>query len=559
VKPVDPRLVSQASAARSFLVVQIVSGALLAVLVVAQATLIATLITRTFLDGFGMPAVRGDLTALACVVAGRALVTWIGETAAYRSSAAVKSQLRRAVLRKATELGPAWLARQPTGELTLLTTSGLDALDDYFARYLPQLILAGLVPAIIGLRLLVADPLSALIVICTLPLIPLFMALIGMGTRDQMDRQWHTMSQLAHHFLDVLGGLPTLRIFNRAAAQVTTVRRISEELRRRTMRTLRVAFLSSFALELLASLSVAIIAVSVGMRLVYGHLTLQTALIVLILAPEIYLPWRRVGAAYHASVEGVSAASAALDIIDLAAPTGGGVRGLSMREPIRCRGLRVSHAGRPVPALDDLNLVITPGEVLAITGPSGCGKSTLLAVLLGFVTPDAGQVVVGNVDLRDVDLVYWRSQIAWVGQRTHLFAATVAENIRLGRPGATDGDVRQAAGLAGAEEFIDALPFRYLTQLGERGIGLSIGQRQRIALARAFLKDAPLIVLDEPTAGLDSRAEAGISAALQRLSGTHTIVVTSHHHALFTRADRVVTLAPPLTTASATPTASRAS
>jgi thiol reductant ABC exporter CydD subunit len=542
MRPVDPRLMQQAAAARTFLVSQVASGVVLAGLVIVQATLVAALIVHTFQDGAGVASQRGDLMLLAIVVLGRAALTWVGETSAYRSSAAVKAQLRSSLLTRARDLGPDWLARQPTGELTLLATEGLDALDDYFARYLPQLVLATLVPLIVGLRILIADPLSALVVVCTLPLIPVFMALIGMGTRDQMDKRWRTLGQLAHHFLDVLAGLTTLRVFGRAEAQVGTVRRVSEDLRRTTMKTLRVAFLSSFALELLSSLSVAVIAVSIGLRLVSGDLTLYTALVVLVLAPEVYLPWRRVGAAYHSSVEGLSAATRALDILDIPAPPVGADRSVRLPARIGIEGLSVTYSGRPLPALNRVSLRIEPGEVLAIVGPSGCGKSTLLSALMGFVTPSDGRISVGGIDLRDVDPRHWRAQVAWVGQRPHLFATTVGDNIRLGRPEASDDDVRHAAAMAGAADFIEELPLGYRTRLGERGLGLSAGQRQRIALARAFLKGAPLLLLDEPTAGLDADAEAQIASTLQLLKIGRTVVLTSHHPALFTRADRVLTL-----------------
>jgi thiol reductant ABC exporter CydD subunit len=545
VRPVDPRLIKHAAAARTFFVVQVASGVALAVLVIAQATLVADLIARTFLGGAGLGSQRGNLELLAVVILARCGLTWASETAAYRSAATVKSQLRRQLLTHARDLGPAWLVRRPTGELTLLATEGLDSLDDYFARYLPQLVLATLIPILVGARILVSDPLSALIVVCTLPLIPVFMALIGMGTRDQMDKRWSTLSQLAHHFLDVLAGLTTLRVFGRADAQVATVRRVSEQLRRTTMRTLRVAFLSSFALELLASLSVAVIAVSVGLRLVAGDLTLRTALIVLVLAPEIYLPWRRVGAAYHASVEGLSAVTQALDILDTPIPAAGTDSTVRLPGRVMVQRLVVRYPGRPLPALDAVDLSIEPGELLAVVGPSGSGKSTLLAALLGFAVPDEGRIVVSGKDLRDVEPRHWRRQVGWVGQRPHLFATTVAANIRLGRPDASEDELRIAAEQAGAHEFISALPLGYDTPLGEGGLGLSFGQRQRVALARAIVKQAPLLLLDEPTAGLDAETEAVVATALQQLRADRTVVITSHRPALFARADRVFTLQMP--------------
>ena len=435
----------------------------------------------------------------------------------------------------------------------MLATRGLDAVDAYFARYLPQLVLACVVPFVLGVKAASDDVTSAVIVACTLPLIPVFMVLIGLGTQAQMDRQWSTLSRLSHHFLDVVTGLPTLKMFRREAAQVATIRRVSNDLRRTTMRTLRVAFLSSMALELLASLSVALIAVSIGVRLVDGSLTLRVGLTVLLLAPEVYLPWRRVGAAYHASVEGVTAVSRALDVIE-SPSTGAPVESHTTtarpapslrRAAITLDQVRVEYPGRPVAALDDFSLTIEPGEIVAVVGPSGCGKSTLLSVLLRFVDPVAGRVVVDGHDVADFDVEQWRRQLGWVPQRPRLFAATVADNIRLGAPSASDAAVVGAA-RAAAADFIEALPAGLDTRVGEGGVGLSVGQAQRIAIARAFLRDAPLLLLDEPTTGLDGGTEREVSDALVSLMRGRTVVLTSHRPALFTRATRVIRLPDPI-------------
>jgi thiol reductant ABC exporter CydD subunit len=545
VKPVDSRLLHRAEAARAFIIASVVLGVATAVLIVVQATLIADLITRTFLGGATLRQQRAELIGLGCVLVARAVVTWIAETVAYRSASAVRSQLRRAFLGHAAELGPTWLSQQPRGELAVLATRGLDALDGYFARYLPQLVLACAVPVIVGVRIVAADRISGVIVACTLPLIPVFMILIGLGTRAQMDRQWRGISRLAHHFVDVVAGLPTLKVFGRALAQVATVGRVSEDLRRATIRSLRLAFLSSLVLELIASLSVAVVAVAIGLRLVNGHVSLRTALLVLVLAPEVYLPLRRVGAAYHASLEGVSAAAEALDVLDVVAPTrGSGAAPDPSRAALRIEAVRVSYPGRGGPALCDVNIEVAPGEIVAVIGPSGCGKSTLISALLGFVRVDAGRILVGDVDLSDVDAQAWRRQLGWVGQHPHLFAASIAANIRLGRADATDAQVRDAAVRAEAFEFINALPNGFDTVLGERGGGLSVGQRQRIAIARAFLRDAPLLLLDEPTAALDADSEAAIVRSLTSLMMGRSVLLTSHRPALFTHADRVIVLRP---------------
>jgi ABC-type transport system involved in cytochrome bd biosynthesis fused ATPase/permease subunit len=351
-------------------------------------------------------------------------------------------------------------------------------------------------------------------------------------------------------------------MFRREAAQVATIRQVSDHLRRSTMRTLRVAFLSSMALEMLASLSVALIAVSIGVRLVDGSLTLTVGLTVLLLAPEIYLPWRRVGAAYHASVEGVTAVGRALDVIEstttapagetpTTTPGGDTATGATRAAPNLRRAavtldrVRVEYPGRPIAAFDDFSLTIEPGETVAVVGPSGCGKSTLLAVLLRFVEPAGGRVLVDRHDLSELDVDAWRRQLAWVPQRPRLFAASVADNIRLGAPAASDEAVAAAA-RAAAADFVDALPDGFDTRVGEGGVGLSVGQAQRLAIARAFLRDAPLLLLDEPTTGLDADTERAVSDALVDLMRGRTVVLTSHRPALFTRADRVVRLPDPI-------------
>ena len=551
MRPVDPRLFKHARAARSFIVVSVVLGIAGSLLVVLQATIVADLLSRTLIGGAGLRALRGELAMLGLTLTMRAAVIWAMDVTAYRCAASVRSALRRKLLGRSVDCGPRWLAEGRTGELVLLATRGLDAVDGYFARYLPQLVLACVIPIIVGGRVLAGDLTSGLIVLCTLPLIPIFMILIGIGTRKSMDRQWRATSRLANHFLDIVWGLPTLRLFGRATAQLATLRAVSEDLRRNTMRTLRTAFLSSLVLELLASLSVAIVAVSVGFRLVQGNLTLRTALLVLLLAPEVYLPLRRVGAAYHASVEGVSAVQSALDILDADPPKLGVRRVAALQGPVRGDGLTVRYPGRSIAAIEDMDFVVNPGELVAVVGPSGCGKSTLLSVLLKLREPDAGRVLVDGVDLADIEPQSWRQLIGWVGQRPHLFAATVAENIRLGRPDATDDQVRAAARQAAAEEFIAALPNGFSTMLGEHGVGISVGQRQRIAIARALLRDAPLLVLDEPTASLDAETAEAVVESLESLRGRRAVLFTSHRPALFMRADRIISMRLPAELAAA--------
>jgi ATP-binding cassette subfamily C protein CydCD len=540
VKPIDPRLLRYARATRFFLAAVVGLGALGAGLVIAQAMLVAEVVVGAFQHGESASALRTPLVLLVAVAGGRALVSWLTELAAHRAGAAVKSELRGRLLERAGALGPGWLSGQRTGSLVALATRGIDALDDYFSRYLPQLGLAVVVPVAVLARIVTEDWVSAAIIVGTLPLIPVFMMLIGWATQSRMDRQWRLLSRLSGHFLDVVAGLPTLKVFGRAKAQAESIKRITGEYRQATLRTLRIAFLSSFALELLATLSVALVAVTIGMRLVHGDMDLYVGLVILVLAPEAYLPLRQVGAQYHAAAEGLAAAEDVFAVLETPLPSSGTAAvpagGLAFEH------VDVRHPGRSTDAVTDVSFTVEPGETLALVGPSGAGKSTLLDVLLGFVRPTGGRVSVGGTDLADLDLTQWHSRVAWVPQRPHLYAGTIAENVRLARPDADDTAVRRALADAGALEFVDALPDGPATVLGEDGAGLSAGQRQRLALARAFLADRPVLLLDEPTAALDGATEAEVVTAVRRLAAGRTVLLVVHRPALLEAADRVVRL-----------------
>ncbi|MFI7137525.1 thiol reductant ABC exporter subunit CydD [Streptomyces massasporeus] len=547
MKPVDPRLLRYARATRVFLVAVVALGAVGAGLVIAQAMLIAEVVVGAFQHRMAVSDLGTPLLLLAAVAAGRALVGWLTELAAHRASAAVKSELRGRLLERSAELGPGWLSGQRTGSLVALATRGVDALDDYFSRYLPQLGLAVVVPVAVLARIVTEDWVSAAIIVSTLPLIPVFMVLIGWATQSRMDRQWRLLSRLSGHFLDVVAGLPTLKVFGRAKAQAESIRRITGEYRQATMRTLRIAFISSFALELLATISVALVAVTIGMRLVHGEMDLYIGLVILVLAPEAYLPLRQVGAQYHAAAEGLAAAEEIFEVLETPVPASGSAA--VPEGALSFEGVTVRYPGRSTDAVSNVSFGVEPGETVALVGPSGAGKSTLLSVLLGFVRPAEGRVRVGEVDLADADLQQWRSRIAWVPQRPHLYAGTIAENVRLARPGADDDSVRRALRDAGALDFVDALPEGVDTALGEDGAGLSAGQRQRLALARAFLADRPVLLLDEPTAALDGATEAEVVAAVRRLAAGRTVLLVVHRPALLEVADRVVRLEEPETTA----------
>lgn len=551
--PIDSRLLHYTRGTRRYLFFTVFLGGFTAGLVVAQAWLIAHTISEVLIRHVGLSGVRGSIGLLLGVVLVRACCGWIGERVADRASAAAKSDLRMALAERIARLGPAGIDRERSGSLVVLATSGIDALDSYFARYLPQLFLAVIVPVTVIGVVLGVDWISAVIIAVTVPLIPLFLSLVGAATREKMERQSELLHRLAGHFLDIVAGLPTLKVFGRAKAQEEAVRDITDEYRTATMSTLRVAFLSSLVLELLATISVALVAVAIGLRLLGGHLGLASGLFVLVLAPEAYLPLRLLGTNYHASAEGMKAAGDIFEVLERPLSPRGAQASVPdpSRSDIRVEGLEVHYPGRRSAALSGVDLEVSPGEVVAIAGPSGCGKSTLFSVLLGLAPAWTGSVTVGDVSLASLDPDAWRAQVGWVPQRPHLFARSIAENVRLGRPGASDDEVRAALTQAGLDQVVDRLPQGMATMLGSDGLGLSAGERQRVALARAFLRDAPLLLLDEPTAGLDGETEESVLAGVRRLSRGRTVLIAAHRPSLLTLADRVVHLPPTRPTAGA--------
>ena len=541
----DRRLFASGRVAAVAVGAAIALGVLSAALAVAQAWLLARSISAAFLDGAGPSELAGPLAVLAVVLAARAVLGWGAEIVAQRISGVVKSDLRRRLLATAVALGPRWASEARSGEVVLLATRGLDALDGYFARYLPQLALAVIVPAVVIVCLAAADLIAAATVLLTVPLIPVFMVLVGRMSESRRRRRWAALSRLAHRFLDVVAGLPTLRAYGRADAQVAILRRVTDAYRVETMGTLRVAFLSALVLELLASLSVALVAVGIGLRLAVGDLALEVGLFALVLAPEAYLPLRRLGAEFHASEEGLTAAARAFEIIDVP-PLPGGTR--TAMPDLRggrlvVEGVSVVQPGRDVAAPAGLSLDVRPGEVVALTGPSGAGKSTFLAAVLGLLEPSAGRIAVEEadgttIDVRELDGDRWRAGVAWVPQEPFLVPGRVADNVRLVAPGASDAAI--AAGLADVG-LGDVDPGR---MLGERGAGLSSGQRRRIGVARALLRGSPLLLLDEPTAGLDAAAEAAVLGAIVRAARDGAaVLLVAHRPAAAGLADRMVPVA----------------
>ena len=555
--PLDPRLLRRGRATLGYLIAGVTVGSVTAVLTIVQAWALSSALGEIFETQL-LGVLSWTVPVLVAVFAGKAVLAWLNQWLAQRASAAVKSRLRRDVL--AARLADPVRAEPTTASLVTLLTQGLDALDGYYSKYLPQLVLAVTVPLIIGVAILTSDFTSALIVALTLPLIPIFMALVGWTTEARTRKRWRVQTRLAGHFADLVAGLPTLQVFGRARAQAEGLRRSETAHRRETMGTLRISFLSALVLELLASLSVAIVAVAIGFRVVFHEVDLTTAFFVLILAPEVYLPVRQVGVHYHDAADGMAAAESAFALIERAerpadasspaqvteavsthqrtrpATAADAVRNEQPPAPLlQIADLTVRYPDAPTPILDGVRFTAPTGKLTVITGASGTGKTTLLYALMGFVPPVTGTFLLDGLP---ADATARRDRIAWVGQNPGMVNGTIADNVRLGTPDATDDAVRTALRLAGGES-LD--PDR---GVGDDGEGLSAGERRRVAAARALLRvrrgDADLLVLDEPTAGLDGATESALLDAVADLGAT-TIAV-SHRPAVIARADHVLHL-----------------
>jgi ATP-binding cassette subfamily C protein CydD len=545
IAPVHRRLLRASGAARWHLAAAVASGAATAAAVIAQAVLLGRVVAA--LVGGAPPAdVRGEIIGLALASVARGALGWGQAMSAHVAATRVMSALRARLVGHVLRARPAAGEAGRAGEIATDAVQGVDALETYFGRYVPEAVLALLVPPAVILWVLPLDPASAAIMALTLPVAVVFLALVGMAAAAASRARMDALRALGGRFVEVVRGLPTLRAHGRAAHQAQVLGDIGERLRRETMGTLRVAFLSALVLELAASLGVALVAVAIGLRLAGGGMTLEAGLTVLVLAPELYAPLRRVGANHHAAADGLAAAERIHAVLDLPPALTPAARPAALPDPatapLALEGVSVRHEGRDRPALDGVDLAIPPGERLALVGPSGAGKSTLIALLARLADPDDGRVSCGGADLRDGDGDAWRRRVAWVPQRPSLLAASVAENVRMGDPAASDARVWAALEAANAAALVRALPDGLATRIGEGGRRLSTGEVRRVALARAFVRDPSLVLLDEPAAGLDPASAALVEEAIARLCHGRTAVVATHRLAITAGADRVVVL-----------------
>ncbi len=540
----DRRLLALARDSRIALLITLLAGFLIGLLTIWQAWLISHAVNDVFLLDKSLAQVIDGLRLLLIIIALRALLTWLGEISAKAIAIRVKSDLREKLFAHIVKLGPSFTRAERTGELTAAAVEGIEALDAYFSLYLPQLVLSALVPLSVLIFVFPIDPLSGLILLLTAPLIPVFMILIGKGAEAITKRQYETLSRLSAHFLDSLQGLTTLKQFGQSKAHVRSINEVSEQFSKTTMSVLRVTFLSALVLELIATLSTAIIAVEIGLRLLYYKVEFQQAFFLLILAPEFYIPLRMLGLRFHAGMDGTTAARKIFAILEIKPD----IRESNLESPnitlsnIEFSNLSFTYPDETTPALENITFTLSKGQKIALVGASGAGKSTLANLLLRFSRPSSGQVRVGGVPLSQIPADAWREKIAWVPQNPFIFNTTIKENIRLANPNADMDSVQDAAKAAHLHEFILSLPDKYETLVGEAGSRLSGGEAQRLALARAYLKDAPILILDEPTSSLDPLTEVALEESTKKLMEGRTVITIAHRLNTIFQADKILVL-----------------
>lgn len=549
----DRRLLRGARAARANLAWTVGLGLLAGIVLVGQARVLSRVIDQAFLGGRSLPDLVPLLGLLVALALLRAALTYGTEVTAQRAAGQIKGDLQDKLSAHLLALGPIYARGERTGELVNTVVEGIEALDAYIRHYLPQVALAALVPAALLLFIFPLDWISGLVLLLTAPLIPIFMILIGNQADAMTKRQWQSLSRMSAHFLDVLQGLTALKLLGQSREQIRVIAQISDRYRQATMGVLRVTFLSALILEMVATIGTAIVAVGIGLRLLYGHLEFEQALFVLLLAPEFYLPLRLLGARFHAGMSGVAAAQRIFHLLETppslsqhlySTLPGGQAKepGRELESKIEFRDVFYSYDAGQRPALNGLSFDILPGQKVALVGPSGAGKTTAAYLLLRFIEPDGGSITVDGQPLSDIPPPAWRERVAWVSQNPYLFYGTVADNIRLARPGADLEQVIGAARQANAHLFIDALPQGYDTMVGERGARLSGGEAQRIALTRAFLTGASLLILDEATANLDPYNEALIQQATASLLQDRTALIIAHRLGTIRRADQILVM-----------------
>ena len=538
-------LIKEVRTARVSLGLTVAIGLLAAAATIVQLVALSKVVDRVFLEGTDLIEVRGPLLLLLGASVLRAALLWGREATGQRGAVRVKSELRRRLCAHVLRLGPSYTREERTGELATTATEGIEKLDAYVGRYLPQVFLSGLVPLMIAGYILPRDLSSAVLLLVTAPVIPVLMVLVGSYAEEHTRRQWRALSRMGASFLDAMQGLTTLKVFGRSADEGEKVAATSDEFRKRTMKVLRYAFLSGFVLEFMTAAAIGLVAVTLGVRVISGNMPFEVAFLVLLLTPEFYKPLRELGIHRHAGMEGSAAAERIFEILSTPPRVlrGSGASNLASDEiSLQLSGVGYTYPGSEEAALREISLVLPAGTRTALVGRSGSGKSTLVNLLMRFVDPETGTIHANGVEITELSADAWRANLALVPQRPHLFHGSVLDNIRLARPEASREEVERAAELAGAAAFIGRLSNGYGTGIGERGARLSGGEAQRIAIARAFLKDAPVLVMDEPTSGLDPESERLIRTAIERLADGRTVLMVAHRLNTVYGADRIAVL-----------------
>ncbi len=542
---IDRRLFQLLKEERTPFIVSIISGILAAGMLVAQAYYLSQVIDSAFIQKSGMERLLLPLSLFALFSTLRMAFNWFSHTAANRGTLIIREKVFTRLTSTIGALGPIYAKSVQSGRLSTTLLKGVEALDAYYSQYIPQLFFALFTPLLIAGTILPDDLISGGILLLTAPLIPIFMILIGKSASAMTEKQWKTMSRMSGFFLDVLQGLPTLKLFAQSKRQHDAIEESGESFRHATMRVLKVAFLSSLTLELVGTIGMAIIAVGIGLRLMGGKLTFQHALFVLILTPDFYLPLRQLGTKFHAGMEGVSASKEIFAILDQSTPTPVQQAAFAVQEstgkrPIVFTNVSYTYPGGSRPALEGINATIPSGKTTAIIGPSGAGKSTLINLLLRFQEPGEGSITIDGKPIHAIPLEEWHAQISWVPQHPYLFNATLRENILLARPDASAEEMKSALTKSGLTSFVGLLPQGLETMIGEQGARLSGGEAQRVALARAFLKNAPLLVLDEPTSHTDPELEAALRHSIQELMRGRTTLIIAHRLETIRSAEQII-------------------
>ena len=541
------QLLTQNRKAAGFLSLAVLAGSAAALTVILLAIILSLIVSRVFLDGGSLGDVTNLLFAALAVLAVRGCAVWAKEILGQRSASKLKRTLRQRLSSHLFRLGPIFTRGERSGELVSTIVEGAEELDVYISQYLPTMALAVIAPLMVFFAVLILDPWSTLVLLVAAPMMLLILALIGGRAKEITERRFLELSWMSAFFLDILQGLPTLKMFGRDGDQAENIREISSQYGRTTMEILHTAFQSSLVMEWAATAATAMVALEVSLRLMNGNLPFPVALTVLLLTPEFFLPIRQYALRFHAGTAGKAAAVRIFEILDTNPSETRqkwttGNRLIPDRLDIRFEQVCFAYEGGERRALQDFSMEMQEGRTTVLVGPTGAGKSTVSQLLLRFAAPDSGVIKAGGGPINSFALDLWRDIVAWVPQNPYLFHGTIAENIRLAKPGAAFEDVVRASRCANAHEFIEELPGGYGAQVGERGARLSGGQRQRIAIARAFLKDAPILILDEPMAHLDKRSSELVQSSISRLISRRTVLVIAHHLEFADDADHIVVL-----------------